>query len=65
MARPVEPRDLLTDQRRYFRQLRWVRRRTRAARVARCLGSPRGVIAVLLAAALLSASVAMALGAIR
>jgi hypothetical protein len=62
---PADPRELLPDQRRYFRQQRWVRRRTRVARVARSLGSPRGIIAVLLAGALLAASVVTALGAVR
>ena len=65
LSAPVDPRDLIPDQRRYFRELRWVRRRSRAVRVLRSLGSPRGVIAVLLAAALLSASVVTALGAVR
>jgi hypothetical protein len=65
---PVDPRELLPDQRRYFRQQRWVRRRSRMARACGSLGSlgsPRGVIAILLAAVLLSASVVTALGAVR
>lgn len=62
---PTDPRELLPDQRRYFRQLRWVRRRSRIARSLGSLGSPRGVIAILLAAVLLSASVVTALSAIR
>ncbi|HEX4789612.1 MAG TPA: hypothetical protein VH372_14170 [Actinospica sp.] len=62
---PTDPRELIPDQRRYFRELRWGVRRSRAVRMLRSLGSPRGVIAILLAAALLSASVVSALGAIR
>jgi hypothetical protein len=62
---PTDPRDLIPDQRRYRRELRWGLRRTRAARALRSLGSPRGVIAILLAMALLSASVVTALGAIK
>lgn len=62
---PADLRELLPDQRRYYRQQRWVERRCRAARVLRSFASPRGVIAVLLAAALLSASVVTALGAFR
>jgi hypothetical protein len=62
---PVDPRELLPDQRRYFRQLRWVERRSRIGHALSSLGSPRGVIAILLAAALLAASVVTALGAVR
>jgi hypothetical protein len=62
---PLDPRELMPDQRRYFRELRWVRRRCRLARTFRVLGTPRGVVAILLATALLSASVVTALGAIR
>jgi hypothetical protein len=62
---PADPRELIPDQRRYFRQQRWNRRRARALRAVQSLGSLRGVIAVLLAAALLSASVLTALGAVR
>jgi hypothetical protein len=62
---PTDPRELMPEQRRYLRELRWVRRRTRMGRTLRGLGTPRGVIAILLAAALLSASAVTALGAIR
>jgi hypothetical protein len=62
---PTDPRDLIPDQRRYFRELRWGVRRSKAARMLRSLGSPRGVISILLALALLSASVVGALGAIK
>jgi hypothetical protein len=62
---PTDLRELTADQRRYFRELRWVRRRSRVAGTLRVLGTPRGVIAILLAAALLSASVVTALGAVR
>jgi len=62
---PVDPRELIPDRRRYHRELRWARRRGRAARIVRSIGSPRGVIAVLLAGALLAASVVTALGAVR
>lgn len=62
---PADPRELVPDQRRYFRELRWALRRSRLARTLRALGSPRGVIAVLLATALLAASVVTALGATR
>jgi hypothetical protein len=62
---PADPRELVPDRRRYYRELRWVRRRGRIARALRSLGSPRGVIAVLLAGALLAASVVTALGALR
>jgi len=62
---PVDPRELMPEQRRYYRELRWVRRRSRMGRTFRVFGTPRGVVAVLLAAALLSASVVTALGAIR
>ncbi|MBR7833562.1 hypothetical protein KDL01_09815 [Actinospica durhamensis] len=62
---PVDPRELMPDQRRYQRELRWVSRRSRVAGALRVLGTPRGVVAILLAAALLSASVVTALGAIK
>jgi hypothetical protein len=62
---PTDPRDLIPDQRRYFRELRWGLRRSRLAQVLRSLASPRGVIAILLATALLSASVVTALGAVK
>lgn len=62
---PGDARELSPDQRRYFRELRWVRRRSRASRMVRSLGSPRGVLAILLATALLAASVVSALGAVR
>lgn len=62
---PADPRALIPERRRYHRELRWGRRRSRAARVLRCLGSPRGVLAVLLALALLAASIVTALGPIR
>ena len=62
---PADLRELLPDQRRYHRQQRWILRRCRAVQVLRSLGSPRGIIAVLLAAALLAASVVTAVGAIR
>jgi len=62
---PADPRELIPDRRRYHRELRWARRRCRAARALRTLGSPRGVIAVLLAAALLGVSVVTALSAVR
>jgi len=62
---PADPRELIPERRRYLRELRRVRRRGRAARALRVLGSPRGVIAVLLAGALLAASVVTALGAVR
>ena len=62
---PVDPRELIPDQRRYFRELRWAVRRLRLGRALRSLGSPRGVIAILLAMVLLAASVVTALGAVR
>ena len=62
---PADPRELIPDRRRYHRELRWARRRGRAARVLRSLGSPRGVIAVLLAGVLLAASVVTALGTVK
>jgi hypothetical protein len=62
---PADPRELMPEQRRYHRELRWVRRRSRLAGALRVFGTPRGVVAVLLAAALLSASVVTALGAIK
>jgi hypothetical protein len=62
---PSDPRELIPDRRRYFRELRWVRRRGRIGRALRSLSSPRGVIAMLLATALLAASVVTVLGAIK
>jgi len=62
---PADARELIPDQRRYLRELRWGVRRSRLGRALRALGSPRGVIAILLAAALLAASVVTAFGAIR
>lgn len=62
---PADPRELIPDRRRYYRELRWVRRRGRAARALRSLSSPRGVIAMLLAAALVAASVVTVLGAVK
>lgn len=62
---PVDPRELALDQRRYHREVRWGRRRCRLARAVRSLTSPRGVVAILLATALLSASLVGALGAVK
>jgi hypothetical protein len=62
---PADPRELMSDRRRYRREQRWARRRSRTGRALRSLGSPRGVIAVLLSMALLAASVVGALGAVR
>ncbi|HET9173535.1 MAG TPA: hypothetical protein VFN97_29165 [Actinospica sp.] len=62
---PADPRDLVPDRRRYQREQRWSRRRSRMGRGLRSLGSPRGVIATLLALALLAASVIGALGTVR
>ena len=65
LCAPADPRELTPDQRRYRRELRWGRRRGRMGRGLRALGSPRGVIAFLLATALLAASVVTALGAAK
>ena len=62
---PADPRELVPDRRRYHRELRWARRRGRAAHALRSLSSPRGVIAMLLAAALVAASVVTVLGAVK
>ena len=62
---PADPRELMPEHRRYRREQRWARRRSRMARRLRSLGSPRGVIAMLLAGVLLAASLVGALGAIR
>ena len=62
---PVDARELVPDQRRYLRELRWGVRRSRLGRALRSLGSPRGVVAILLAVALLCASVVTALGAVK
>ncbi|HWG22643.1 hypothetical protein [Actinospica sp.] len=62
---PADPRELVSDRRRYQRERRWARRRSRIGRALRRLGSPRGVIAALLAGALLAASLVGALGAVR
>ena len=62
---PTDPRELVSDKRRYQREQRWARRRCRIGRVLRRIGSPRGVIATLLATALLAASLVGALGAVR
>lgn len=62
---PADPRELTSDRRRFQREQRWARRRSRITRGLRSLGSPRGVIATLLAAALLAASLVGALGAVR
>lgn len=62
---PADPRELIPERRRYYRELRWGRRRSRVFRALRSLGSPRGVVAILLAAALLAASVVTMLGAVR
>ena len=62
---PADPRELISDRRRYRRERRWARRRSRIGRALRRLGSPRGVIAALLATALLAASLIGALGAVR
>jgi hypothetical protein len=62
---PDDPRELLADWRDYLREKRWARRRTKLARVARTLGSPRAAIAVVLLAALVASAVAMLLPAAR
>jgi hypothetical protein len=62
---PDDARELLTDWRDYLREKRWARRRTKLARVARTLGSPRAAIAVVLLAALVASAVAMLLPAAR
>ena len=62
---PADPRELLGDRRRYQREQRWSRRRSRIARALHRLGSPRWVIATLLATALVAVSVLGALGAVR
>jgi hypothetical protein len=59
---PADPRELISDRRRYQREQRWARRYSRIGRVLR---SPRGVIAALLAAAMVAASVFGALSAVR
>jgi hypothetical protein len=61
---PADPRELVADHRRYEREQRWARRRRALGCALRSLGSPRGVIATLLAGALLAASLIGALGAI-
>jgi len=62
---PADPRELLGDRRRYRREQRWSRRRARIGRALHSAGSPRWVIAMLLAAAMVAASVLGAFGAVR
>ena len=62
---PADLRALTPERRRYLRELRWGRRRGRAAWMLRSLRSPRGVLAMLLAMAMLAASIVTALGPIR
>ncbi len=62
---PDDPRELTGDVRRYMREERRARRRTRLARLGRVLGSPRAAIAVVLLAALVASAVAMLLPVAR
>ena len=62
---PEDLRDLSSDLRRYVRELRWKKRRTRLAGFGKVIGSPRAAIAVVLLAALVASAVAMLLPAAR
>jgi len=62
---PDDARELGADTRRFYREARWSKRRSRLAGVGRALGSPRAAIAVVLLAALVASAVAILLPAAR
>ena len=62
---PVDARELTHELRRYRREERWAQRRRGLAQTRRTLLSPRGIIAILLIAALAASALVMTLPLLR